>query len=98
MRIGCYYDSINHVYVMFTLPHVLNLRFTVMHDTVHTHFNQIDDRLDCLPSMIFARAPGVTILIGENESLSGSFLRILKQGSHRGQCSSSILILQMFYT
>lgn len=97
MRIGCYYDSISHVYVMFNLPYILDLRFMIVHDIVHTHFNQTDDRLDCLIPMLFTRIPAVLIFVGENESLSGSFLRMLKQGSHRGQCFYLILTLQICY-
>jgi hypothetical protein len=86
MHIGCYYDSINHVYVIFTLPFIIDLPFIIMQDTMHTKFNQIDDRLDCLIPMLFTRTPGMILFIGKNEVLSTTFLDMLKQGSQRGEC------------
>jgi hypothetical protein len=86
MHIGCYYDSINHVYVIFTLPFVFDLQFMIMHDTLHTKFNHTGDLLDCLIPMLFTRSPGVVLLIGKNEVLSTKFVDMLKQGSQRGEC------------
>ena len=93
MHIGCYYDSINFVYVMFTLPYILDLRFMIMNDIIHTRFNQTAHYLDCLIPMLFNKTPGVTILVGENESLSGLFLSMLTQGSGRGKCFYRTLVL-----
>lgn len=85
MHIGCYYDSINNVYVIFTLPYIFDLRFMIMNDIIHTHFNHSDDHLNCLIPMLYMKMPGVIVLIGENESLSGLFLNMLKEGSHKGK-------------
>jgi hypothetical protein len=78
MHIGCYYDSINNVYVIFSLPYIFDLRFMIMNDTIHTYFNHSK-------SMLFITMPSVTILIGENETLKKSFLKMLKQGSYRSK-------------
>lgn len=96
MHIGCYYDSVNCVYVMFTLPYIFDLRFMIMNDIIHTKFNQKDDGLHCLISMLFLKTPGVIILIGENQSLTGLFLDMLKQESSRGKCLYQIQIFSMY--
>ncbi len=70
---------------MFTLPYIFDLRFILMNDIIHTHFNHSDDHLNCLIPMLYMKMPGVIVLIGENESLSGLFLNMLKQRSHRGK-------------
>lgn len=98
MHIGCYYDSINCVYVMFTLPYILDLRFMIMNDIVHTKFNQKDNVLNCLIPMLFLRTPGVIMLIGDNQSLSGLFLDMLKQGSGNGKYLYQIQIFSMYCT
>ena len=85
MHIGCYYDSINNVYVIFSLPYRFDLPFVLMNDTIHTHFNHSNDDLNCLIPMLFLNMPGVFMLIGENEILSKSFLNMLKQGSNRSR-------------
>ena len=85
MHIGCYYDSINKVYVIFSLPYKLDLRFMIMNDVIHTHFNQSDDHLNCLIPMLYTKMPDVSILIGENEFVSSLFLKMLNQGSRRGK-------------
>ncbi|CAF0876168.1 unnamed protein product [Adineta steineri] len=85
MHIGCYHDSEHNLYIMFTLPYVHNLGFVVSNDVIHTHFNHTDDRLDYLISMLYMKAPRIDILTGVNKSLSGTFLRMLKQGWHRGK-------------
>lgn len=86
MHIGCYYDSINNVYVIFSLPYRFDLRFVFMNDTIHTHFNHSNDHFNCLIPMLCLKTPGVFMLIGENEILSKSFLKMLKQGSNRSKC------------
>jgi hypothetical protein len=83
MHIGCYYDSIYNVYVIFTLPFIFDLRFMIMNDTIHTHFNHSYDQLDCLTPLLYMKMTGVLVLIGENETLSKTFLKMLKQGSNR---------------
>lgn len=98
MQIGCYYDSIYNVYVLFTLPYVFDLPFMIMNDTIHTCFNQYNDRLDCLTPMLYMKIPGVIVLIGENEILSKSFLKMLKQGSHRSKYLYLIFIYQIFFS
>ncbi|CAF0889628.1 unnamed protein product [Adineta steineri] len=85
MHIGCYHDRKHNLYIMFTLPYVHNLGFVVSNDIIHTHFNHTDDRLDYLISMLYMKAPRIDILTGVNKSLSGTFLRMLKQGWHRGK-------------
>jgi len=57
----------------------------IMNDTIHTHFNHSYDRLDCLTSLLYMKMPGVNVLIGRNETLSKSFLKMLKQGSNRSK-------------
>ncbi|CAF4151252.1 unnamed protein product, partial [Adineta steineri] len=85
MHIGCYHDRKHNLYIMFTLPYVHNLGFVVSNDIIHTHFNHTDDRLDYLISMLYMKAQRIDILTGVNKSLSGTFLRMLKQGCHRGK-------------
>lgn len=53
MRIGCYYDSVNHIYVIFSLPYRFDLRFVLINDTIHTHFNHSNDDLNCLIPMLY---------------------------------------------
>ncbi|UJR38788.1 hypothetical protein I4U23_031453 [Adineta vaga] len=83
MEIGCYYDSLHNVYVIFTSPFLFDLPFVIMNDTIHTYFNHSDHQLNCLTSMLYDKIPGVIILIGENETINKSFFRMLQQGSSR---------------
>jgi len=70
----------------------------ILNDIIHTHFNHTDDRLDCLIEMVYMKSPGIIILIGKNESLSGTFLQMLKQGSYRGNVSLfNINFINMLY-
>ena len=78
MHIGCYYDSINNVYVIFSLPYRFDVRFMIMNDIIHTHFNHSNDHLNCLMLMLYLKMPGILVLIGENEILNKSFLKMLK--------------------
>lgn len=94
MHIGCYYDSVNQVYVMFTLPYIFDLRFLIMNDIIYTRFNHTDDQLKDLIPMLYMRMPGAIVLVGENERLSGSFFNMLKQGSYRGKFLYFTSILQ----
>jgi len=94
MHIGCYYDSINNVYVIFSLPYRFNVRFMIMNDIIHTHFNHSNDHLNCLITMLYMRMPHVTVLIGENECLSNRFLTMLKEGSYR---SKYLIYIQLIY-
>jgi hypothetical protein len=96
MHIGCYYDSICDVYVIFTLLFIFDLRFIIVNDTIHTHFNHSYDQLDCLTSLLYMKMPGVIILIGKNEILSKSFLKMLKRGSNRSKYFCLILIYKIF--
>lgn len=68
----------------------------IMNDTVHTHFNHSNDQLDCLIPMLYMKMPGVIVLIGENETLGRSFLKMLKQGSYGSKYLYLILIFQIF--
>ena len=83
MHIGCYYDSIHKVYVIFSLPYKFDLRFVLMNDTINTHFNHLNDHLNCLMPMLYLKMPGILVLIGENEILNKSFLKMLKYGPSR---------------
>ena len=85
MRIACYYDSINYVYVIFTLPYIIDLRFVITHDIMGVQFNQTRDHVDCLMLMLFDRTPGVIVIIGDDEFLSEPFLGMLKHGSEKGE-------------
>jgi hypothetical protein len=96
MHIGCYYDSVFNVYVIFTLPFIFDLRFMIMNDTTHTHFNHSYDQLECLIPLLYMKMLGVFVLIGENETLSKSFLKMLKQGSNRRKYFSLIFIYKIF--
>ena len=79
------FKPIYNVYVIFTLPFIFDLRFMIMNDTIHTHFNHSYDQLDCLTPLLYMKIPGVLVLIGENETVSKSFLKMLKQGSNRSK-------------
>ena len=92
MHVGCYYDSVNNVYVIFSLPYRFDIRFVFMNDTIHTHFNHPNDHLNCLIPMLCLKTPGVLMLIGENEILSKSFLKMLKQGSNQSKYFYSIFL------
>lgn len=94
LHIGCYFDSLNQIYVMFTLPYIFDLRFMIMNDIIYTRFNHTDDQLKDLIPMLFRRMPGAVVFVGENERLSESFFNMLKQGSYRGKCHYFISIWQ----
>jgi hypothetical protein len=87
MHIGCYYDSINYVYVIFTL------RFM----TMRTKFNQTGDRLDCLISMLFTRTPGVVLLIFNisfiNTLYIGKSVKIKPDGIYQVERNGHVLTL-----
>ena len=93
MHIGCYYDSINNVYVIFSLPYIFDLRFMIMNDTIHTYFNHSTNDFK---SMLFLKMPSVTVLIGENEILNKSFLKMLKQGSYGSKYLNLIFICEIY--
>lgn len=96
MHIGCYYDTVNNVYVIFTLPFLFDLPFMIMNDTIHTHFNYSNNELNCLTPMLYVKTPGVVVLIGANETISKSFLKMLKQGSHRSKYLYFLIIVKYF--
>jgi two-component SAPR family response regulator len=41
---------------------------------------QTVDQLDCLTSLLYNKMAGVFLLIGENETVNKSFVKMLKQG------------------
>ena len=94
MRIGCHYDRFSHVYVIFTLPYVFKFRFIVNNDIIHTRFNHTHNRIDCLIPMLFDRTNGLIVFVGEDESLSRSFLQMLEKGSKKSEYRYSILFSQ----
>ncbi|UJR12257.1 hypothetical protein I4U23_016434 [Adineta vaga] len=77
MRIGCHYDNLSCVYVIFTLPYIFDLPFIVMNDMINTKFNQMNDRLECLIPMLYHRSPRILLLIDKNELLCEQFLHML---------------------
>jgi hypothetical protein len=85
MLVGCHYDKLNCVYVIFSLPYVFPDYIIITTDVMDTKFNQTRYQLNDLIPMLFAKTHRVSVQIGENEKLSSSFVTLLKQGTHRGK-------------
>ena len=85
MLIGSYYDKLNCVYVIFSLPCGLSDYFKTTTDIMSTQFNQTGYQLNDLVPMLFAKSRLISVQIGQNEKLSSSFVALLKQGSFRGK-------------
>jgi hypothetical protein len=85
MLIGSYYDKLNRVYVIFSLPCEFSDYFMTTTDIMSTQFNQTGYQLNDLVPMLFAKARRISVQIGRNEKLSSSFVALLKQGNYRGK-------------
>ncbi len=93
--VGCHYDKLNCVYVIFSLPYVFTDHFVITSDIMDTHFNQPGYQVNDLIPMLFATTHRVSVQIGQNEKLSSSVFTLLKQGTHRG---ISFFMKTCFYT
>jgi hypothetical protein len=85
MLIGCHYDTLNHCYVIFSLPYAFSEYFVVTTDIMDTQFNQAEYQLNSLIQMLIKKTHMVSIHIGQNEKLSSSLVTLLKQGNYRGK-------------
>ncbi|CAF1250072.1 unnamed protein product [Rotaria sordida] len=85
MLIGLYYDKLNCIYVIFSLPYGFSDYFVTTTGIMYTQFNQTGYQLNDLVPMLFAKPYQVSVKIGQNETLSSSFVALLKQGTYRGE-------------
>ncbi|CAF2568461.1 unnamed protein product [Rotaria sp. Silwood2] len=85
MLVGLYYDKLNCVYVIFSLPYGFFDYFVTTTDIINTQFNQTGYQLNDLVPMLFAKPHQVSVKIGQNETLRSSFMALLKQGTYRGE-------------
>jgi hypothetical protein len=92
MLIGCYYDRMNEVYAIFSLPYEVPKSFSISIDIMNIQFNQPGYTFNSLISMLLAKTETVMLRIGENEKLSSSFITLLKQGNYRGKLFLSFSI------
>jgi hypothetical protein len=92
MLIGCYYDRVNDLYAIFSLPYAFPEYFVTNTDIMNIQFNQPGYDINCLLPMVLAKTQTVAVYIGENERLTSSFITLLKQGNYRGKLFLSISI------
>jgi hypothetical protein len=84
MLIGCYYDRLDDLYAIFSLPYAFPEHFVTNSDIMDIQFNQPGYDVHCLLPMVLAKTQTVAVYIGENEKLTSSFITLLKQGGYRG--------------
>jgi hypothetical protein len=92
MLIGCYYDRVNHLYAIFSLPYAFPEGFVTNTDIMNIQFNQLGYDVNCLIPMLLPKTRTVTVHIGENERLTSSFVTLLKQENRRGKLLLSFSI------
>jgi hypothetical protein len=92
MLIGCHYDRLNYVYVIFSLPYAFPEYFAITTDIIDTQFNQAGYQLNSLIPMLLEKTHMVSLHIGHNEMLSSSSFTLLKQPNYRGKIFLSFLI------
>jgi len=85
MLVGCHYDKLNRIYVIFSLPYAFPDYFLITTDVMDTQFNQTGHQVNDLIPMLFAKTEEASVQIGQNEKLSSSFITLLKQDAYRGK-------------
>jgi len=85
MLIGFHYDKLNCIYIIFSLPYAFPDYIIITTDVMDTRFNKPGYQVNDLIPMLFAKTLQVSVMIGENEKLSSSFVNLLKQGTYRGK-------------
>lgn len=88
MLVGCHYDKLNCLYVMFSLPYAFPDHFVLTTDIMDTQFNQTGYQLNDLIPILFTKTHRISIQTAPNEKLNSSLLTLLKQGTHRGKSFS----------